>query len=59
MSALVTITEVANAADSANWLGAVTYTRAPRGWGYPPSQPGTVRIPSATTRRPQSINTRR
>lgn len=51
MSALVTINEAAAAADVANWVGAITFTRAPRGSGYPGTKPTTTRPTMANTRR--------
>lgn len=59
MSALVTINEAAAAADVANWVGAITFTRAPRGGGYPGTPPITTRPGQTNTARPKMANTRR
>lgn len=59
MSALVAINEAAAAADAANWVGAITYTRAPRGSGYPGTRPTTTRGGQTNTARPTMANTRR
>ena len=58
-SALATIVEMANATDSINFVGAMTYTRAPRGAGYPGAKPGTERYGSTGTSRSATTNTRR
>ncbi len=59
MSALVVIAEALAAADVANWVGAVIYTRAPRGGGYPATVPTTERYGMTNTKRPAMTNTRR
>lgn len=59
MSALVVIAEALAAADVANWVGAVIYTRAPRGGGYPATVQTTERYGTTNTKRPAMTNTRR
>ena len=58
-SALATIVEMANATDSINFVGAMTYTRAPRGAGYPGAKPATERYGMTNTSRSATTNTRR